>query len=60
MYSIDTNILVYAHNRDSTFHGKAVTFLETVLNRRNPQGQVEICLTVQVLMEFVNVITRQN
>ena len=31
-YSIDTNILIYAFNRDSDYHGKAVKFIEDLSN----------------------------
>lgn len=60
MFSIDTNLLVYAHNRDSQFNEKASAFLEKVLNERNEYGNLSVCLSSQVLMEFINVITRQN
>lgn len=60
MFSIDTNLLVYAHNRDSQFNEKASAFLEKVLNERNEYGDLTVCLSSQVLMEFLNVITRQN
>lgn len=60
MFSIDTNLLIYAHNRDSQFNAKASAFLEKVLNERNEYGNLTVCLSSQVLMEFINVITRQN
>lgn len=60
MFSIDTNLLIYAHNRDSQFNEKASAFLEKVLNERNEYGNLRVCLSSQVLMEFINVITRQN
>jgi uncharacterized protein len=60
MFSIDTNLLVYAHNRDSVFNKKAVRFLEKVLNDRDEEGNLPVCLTTQVLIEFVDVITRQT
>ena len=60
MFSIDTNILIYAHNKDSEYNEKATAFLEKVLNERDEEGNLSVCLTAQVLMEFVNVITRQN
>jgi hypothetical protein len=59
-FAIDTNLLVYAHNKDSKFHEKAKGFLEKVMNERNEEGKLSICIPAQVLMEFVNVITRQN
>jgi len=60
MFAIDTNILVYAHNRDSGFHRPAIGFIEKVMNNRDEKGNVDICIPVQVLMEFVNVMTRQS
>jgi hypothetical protein len=60
VFSIDTNLLVYAHNEDSEFNKQATSFLEKTLNERDNDGNMPICLTAQVLMEFVNVITRQN
>jgi predicted nucleic acid-binding protein len=60
MFSIDTNILVYAYNQYSEFNKSAVLFLEKVLNERNKSGSLSVCLTTQVLIEFVNVITRQT
>jgi len=60
MFSIDTNILVYAHNTDSEYNERATAFLEKVLNERDEEGNFTVCLTAQVLMEFMNVITRQN
>ncbi|RMI09796.1 MAG: PIN domain-containing protein [Calditrichaeota bacterium] len=60
MFAIDTNILVYAHNLDSQFNEKASLFLEKVMNERDEEGNLSVCLPSQVLIEFVNVITRQN
>lgn len=60
MFAIDTNILIYAHNKDSEFHEKASVFLEQVMNERDEDGNLGVCIPSQVLMEFVNVITRQN
>jgi len=60
MFAIDTNILVYAHNKDSEFNQDATEFLEKVMNERNDEGSLTICLPSQVLMEFVNVITRKT
>jgi len=60
MFSIDTNLLVYAHNKDSEFNKKAVDFLEKVLNDRDEKGNFPVCLTTQVLIEFINVITRHT
>jgi len=60
MFAIDTNILVYAHNKDSEFNKKATAFLEKVINDRDKEGNFPVCIPAQVLMEFINVITRQN
>jgi len=60
MFAIDTNILVYAHNKDSEFNEKATIFLEKVMNERDERGNLPVCIPTQVLIEFINVITRQN
>ncbi len=57
MYELDTNLLVYAHNTASSFHAPAKAFVEQVMNMRDPKGNLTICLPVQILMEFLNVIT---
>lgn len=57
MYAIDTSLLVYAHNRGSTFHVQAKAFVEGVMNKRSSGGRLSVCLPAQVLMEFLNVIT---
>jgi len=60
MFAIDTNLLVYAHNRGSEFNEKSVAFLERVLNERDGDGNLSVSLPTQVLMEFLNVITWQK
>jgi predicted nucleic acid-binding protein len=60
LFTIDANLLVYAHNTDSKFHDKAATFMEKVMNDRDSQGKLSVCLTAQVLMEFIHVITWQR
>lgn len=60
MFAIDTNILVYAHNKDSEFNKRATVFLEKVMNDRDENGNLSVCIPAQVLTEFINVITRQN
>lgn len=60
MFAIDTNLLVYAHNTDSPFHLQAKAFIEKVLNERDELGELGVCLPSQVLLEFVNVMSRQN
>jgi hypothetical protein len=39
IFAIDTNLLVYAHNRDSPFHESAKRFIETVMNERDENGR---------------------
>lgn len=60
MFAIDTNILVYAHNKDSEFHEKAALFLENAMNTRDQRGALYVCIPSQVLTEFINVITRHT
>ncbi|MEZ4864740.1 MAG: PIN domain-containing protein [Caldilineaceae bacterium] len=60
MYALDTNLLVYAHNTTSLFHPRAKAFIEKVMNERDAEGKLSICIPGQVLMEFLNVITRQQ
>ena len=60
IFAIDTNLLVYAHNTASNFHQQAVTFLEKVLNERDEDGNLKVCIPTQVLMEFVHVVTWQR
>jgi predicted nucleic acid-binding protein len=60
LFAIDTNLLVYAYNIDSSFHKKSKTFLELVMNDRTADGKLSVCIPTQVLIEFINVITRKN
>lgn len=60
MYAIDTDLLIYAHNSDSKFNKKASLFIERVMNQRDDEGNLTVCIPAQVLTEFINVITRQN
>ena len=60
MDALDTNLLVYAHNTASSFHSQAKAFIEKVMNARDAEGQLSVCIPAQVLMEFLNVITRQQ
>ncbi len=60
MFAIDTNLLVYAHNSDSPFHSKAKIFIEKVMNERDHDGNLLVGIPDQVLMVFVNVMTRQT
>ncbi len=57
MFAVDTNLLVYAHNTASPFHKRAKQFVEQVMNERDTEGQITVCLPSQVLTEFVHVIT---
>jgi len=56
-FAIDTNLLVYAHNRDSPLHESAKTFMETVMNQRDENGNLGVCIPAQVLIEFISVVT---
>ena len=60
MYALDTNLLVYAHNTASSFHPRAKIFIEKVMNERDADGELSIGIPGQVLMEFLNVITRHQ
>ena len=57
MYAIDTNLLVYAHNKDAAYHKQAEAFIEQVMNERDAQSRFQVCIPAQVLVEFLNVIT---
>lgn len=57
MYALDTNLLVYAHNEASPKHQATKAFIETVMNARDSQGNFEVCVPAQALIEFLNVIT---
>jgi predicted nucleic acid-binding protein len=57
MYALDTNLLMYAHNTASPFHARSKAFVEKVMNERDADGNLAVCLPAQVLMEFLNVIT---
>lgn len=56
-FAIDTNLLVYAHNRDSPFHESAKTFMETAMNQRDENGNLGVCIPAQVLIELISVVT---
>lgn len=60
MYALDANLLIYAHNTASPFHPQAKALIEKVMNERDAEGKLSICIPGQVLMEFLNVITRHN
>jgi predicted nucleic acid-binding protein len=57
MVAIDTNILVYAHNTGASNHEVAKSFLHHVMNTKNGNGELSVCIPSQVLIEFMNVIT---
>ncbi len=59
-FAIDTNLLVYAHNVASEFHAEAKAFLEKVMNERDEEGHLSVCVPVQVLLEFIHVVTWQR
>lgn len=49
---IDTNILVYANNKDSHFHNTCKTIVEKAVN-----GKLKAALSIQNLIELFAVIT---
>mgnify|MGYP001564798615 CR=1 FL=1 len=51
---VDTNILIYAANSQSSYHLKAKSFLEKNLPLQN------LVLTIQNLVEFYSLITNQK
>ena len=57
MFAIDTNILVYADNSGAAKHEAAKAFLQNVMNTKDENGKLSICIPSQVLVEFMNVIT---
>jgi hypothetical protein len=59
-FAIDTNLLVYSHQLEAKYHQSAKAWLERIMNERDEQGNLSVCLPAQVLMEFVNVITWQQ
>ena len=52
MIALDTNILVYAHRRDSSFHAPAVAAVASLAN-----GQARWALPWPCLHEFFGVVT---
>lgn len=59
-YAIDTNILVYAHNIRALKHREAKAFIERVMNERDGQGKLSVCIPMQVLIEFISAVTSQR
>jgi len=49
---IDTNVLVYAADQSSPFHDRCVELREKGLS-----GEIELCLSPQILSELFAVIT---
>ncbi len=60
IYAIDTNLLIYAHNLDSPLHEKAKKFIEKVMNVRDENGNLSVCIPVQVIIEFISVVTSKK
>jgi predicted nucleic acid-binding protein len=61
MFAIDTNILVYANNIDSSFYHKAKKFVEGVFEYDDSiNGYQIVGIPLQVCAEFINVITRET
>lgn len=48
----DSNVLVYAHNKDSLFHSQAIKLVTKVI-----KGEIFGCLASQNLLEFYSIIT---
>lgn len=44
---LDTNLIVYAINKDSPYHARATALMEAI-----GEGKLETCLSLQVLGEF--------
>jgi len=60
LFAIDTNLLVYSHHLEAKYHQSAKAWLERIMNERDEQGNLSVCLPAQILMEFVNVIAWQQ
>ena len=52
MIAVDTNVLVYAHRRDSAWHGSASTAVRKLAEQRNPWAIPWPCVH-----EFFSVVT---
>jgi len=55
MIAIDTNILVYAHRKDSARHSRALSWLTALAEGEIPWGLPVFCLG-----EFVRVVTHRS
>ena len=53
MIALDTNVLVYAHRADSTWHLKARSVVEELAN-----GRAQWCIPWPCIFEFFGVVTR--
>jgi len=60
VFAIDTNILIYAHNKGSKFHKKASIFVNDKVSKRDKNGEYVTGIPSQVFVEFINVITRST
>jgi uncharacterized protein len=54
-YSLDVNILLYASDRQSPFHSRAVAFLEECTSGTEP-----LCLTWVTLMSYLRMATNSS
>ncbi len=57
MYALDTDLLLCTHNTASPFHTEAKNFMERMMNTRNAEGDLSVCLPGQVLTEFLHILT---
>ncbi|MCG3158789.1 MAG: hypothetical protein DKINENOH_05433 [bacterium] len=48
MFTLDTSILVYAHNEASPFHEQAAAFVKQALAERDEQGRHVAGIAAQV------------
>ncbi len=60
MFALDTNLLIYAHNKGSSFHEKAAIFVKKMVAERDEIGQHVVGIPSQTFAEFINVVTRQT
>jgi len=55
MIAVDTNVLIYAHRKDSALHHKAITWLRILA-----EGEVPWAIPVFCLGEFIRVVTHRS
>lgn len=60
MFALDTNILVYAHNKSSPRYTDAKVFVERMIREEDTDGKPLVCIPLQVCAEFINVCTRKT